>query len=190
MKNESVRAYKLRSLQAATIMALLLLPLSSFAAPQLRVISPTEEAVLVEKESVVVQFEAKGYLFVDHAGNAELYPADPEAGHAHLWIDPPAGSRVHAAARKLLGAGPVDLGVLDPGAHEVIIELAANDHSSLIPPLLQHRRFFVGYRPVAIGEDSTSQGLIGGLVLFAVVAGLLLYRFRHKIFKPRKPEAS
>lgn len=163
--------------------ALLLVPLLTQAAPELRVVSPTEAAVLVEGEPVVVQFETGGYLFVDHAGNNELYPANPEAGHVHLWIDPPDGSREHAAARKLLGAGPVDLGVLEPGEHEIVIELAANEHSPLAAPVIERRSFSVGDSGRAGESDSSasSSGASGAFLIAALLASLLLYRFRDKI---------
>ena len=146
--------------------AAILSPMAAFAqvdppvpppAPEIVITIPIEGQEVPVGEEVSVVFTVDNFLFVDFKNNSEPFPGNPNAGHAHLWIDPPKGELAHDAAQKLLSTDPIALGTLERGTHTIAIELTQNDHTPFDPPALAEVRFRVGRG--FFGAGSTGRGV-------------------------------
>lgn len=126
------------------------------ADPPLTVIAPQEGAV-VEGSSVRVVFATSGFTVVPapvSLGQAGQQPQvnRPGEGHVHLLLDlQPLVTRDQA--------DPYTFSNVPPGEHQLTVELANNDHSSLTPPVLQRIQFRTTAGP---SVSSPAAGQTGG----------------------------
>ena len=111
----------------AALLALVLAPALSF-------VSPTANQTLIGA-SVTVKVAVTNFALVDYKTHPKLVPGQ---GHIHLWLDqakPTKASAIKATAPTYTFEN------VKPGAHTLVAELVANDHSSLIPPVTTTIKF-------------------------------------------------
>lgn len=117
-------------------------PLSVAAAPKLTISAPANQATLAGKDVEVV-FEAGDFTIVPSTVTLADYGMRPDAnrpgeGHVHLALD----------LEPLVvwdQNAPYTFRNVPPGEHQLTVELANNDHSSLVPPVVRT----VGFTTVA-----------------------------------------
>lgn len=94
----------------------------------------------------VVKFDigVKDFTFVDFKNNTVLYPADPDAGHAHVWIESRLTGEGDNLSYKLLSADFHEVGELDPGNYRLTVELVRNNEEQFSPRIFSTVTFSVG----------------------------------------------
>lgn len=119
----------------------LLLVLSSHrgvAQPQLQVSSP-QSGDTIDGSSVTVSYDVSGFTVAPSTVPLEAAGQRPEAnrpeeGHVHLMLD-------LLPVVVLESTEPYTFTNVQPGEHQLVVELVNNDHSPLSPPIVQTVRF-------------------------------------------------
>lgn len=167
-----------------TLFVSLLLSVATFVSAQempassVRIIAPINSVQLPEGGDVTVRFGVRNFVFVDFKNNREPFPGNPNAGHAHLWVDDMSFN--HDAAQKILSTDPISLGALKNGEHTIAIELTQNDHTPFHPPVRASVTFDVGKKSIFSGiAGGTAGGPLGMVVvvLLAAAAGGFIWWF-------------
>jgi len=123
---------------AAIVVALSLAGASRAAGPSLTVVGPTDGEV-IQASAVTVQFTVSDFKIVPSTVPVSEAGKQPEAnrpgeGHLHFVLDlQPLVVWEHADAYTFKD--------LPPGQHQLMVELANNDHASLSPPVMKQIRF-------------------------------------------------
>ncbi|MBC8076397.1 MAG: hypothetical protein H7Y32_10015 [Chloroflexales bacterium] len=129
---------RLMVLAALLVFALGALPAQAATGPTLKLTSPTSEVAIVGS-TVTVEFATSDWKIVSSQVDLSDYGMMPELnrpneGHVHLSLD----------LWPLVvwqEAGAYTFTNVPPGEHQLKVELANNDHSSLNPPVVQVVRF-------------------------------------------------
>jgi LPXTG-motif cell wall-anchored protein len=108
------------------------------ATPMLTVAAPTNGAVIAGS-NVTVEFTANGFTITPSTVGLADYGKRPDLnrpneGHLHLTLD--LGPLVVWDQNQ-----PYTFTNVPPGPHQLTVELANNDHSSLTPPVVQRIQF-------------------------------------------------
>ena len=148
----------------------------------------------------VVEFDigVKDFTFVDFKNNTVLYPADPDAGHAHVWIESRLTGEGDNLSYKLLSADFHEVGELDPGNYRLTIELVRNNEEQFEPRIFSTVTFSVGSEGIQgsrysiknrVEQDITyapprtvgvSERSVAGIIFIAIL--IVLYAiFRKKL---------
>ena len=184
----------MRWLVAVSTVSLLILSPGGLAAqerPGLSVSTPQDGATLTTN-SVTVTFRTSGIKLVPSPVPLSEAGKRPEAnqpgeGHLHFMLDlSPVVVWEHG--------DPYTFSTIPAGDHELMVELANNDHSSLSPPVRQTIRFWVAPQmpsqespqsptnlPRTGGPPPAAGGalfVLGVLATFAVITGGLVLRRR------------
>ena len=111
--------------------------------PSITIHSPVDGQ---EYNNEVVEFdvEVTNFTFVDFKNNTVLYPADPDAGHAHVWIESRLTGKGDSLAYKLLSADFHEVGDLGPGNYRLTVELVRNNEEQFNPRISNTVTFSVG----------------------------------------------
>ena len=121
--------------------------------PSITIHSPVDGQ---EYNDEVVEFKVsvKDFTFVDFKNNTVLYPNDPNAGHAHVWIESRFTGAGDNLAYKLLSADFHEVGELSPGNYRLTVELVRNDDSQFDPRISNTVTFSVGRDGIQTGRYS------------------------------------
>lgn len=150
----------------------------------------------------VVEFDVNvsEFTFVDFKNNTVLYPANPDAGHAHIWIESRFTGAGDSLAYKLLSADFHEVGELGPGSYRITVELVRNNEEQFEPRIFSTVTFSVGGEGIQTGRYSVkyrtepgityqpprtigiSERLIAGIILVIVLIALYAI-FRKKLLK-------
>lgn len=151
---------------------------ASGPSPKVTILEPADGAEFSPGQDVTVKFSVENFLFVDFKNNAEPFPGGPNAGHAHLWLDPPKGQEYnHDTGRKLLSTDPVNLGGLSREKHTVTMELTQNDHKPFDPPVRTTATFYVGKAGVLGALTGGSENGWVLVALLVLAGGGFIYWF-------------
>ena len=162
--------------------------------PSIEIISPVDGEVYGGKP-VEFLFNVEDFTFVSYKNFTVLFPGNPNAGHAHLWIDPPPVGADETTVYEVESPDFHEFGALEPGRYEATVELVRNDHTSFTPRVYETVTFRVN-EPTEAGRysiiktESTENvgeaparkiGTIAAIVLIALVITGLFIRYRKKI---------
>jgi len=157
-----------------------------------------------EYNNEVVEFdvEVRNFTFVDFKNNTVLYPNDPNAGHAHVWIETRLTGEGDRLAYKLLSADFHEVGELDSGNYRLTVELVRNDESQFDPRIsntvtfsvggdgIQTGRYSVKNRPEPSVEEApprragVSERFLALIIVLAILTALyIIFRKKLKRFK-------
>ena len=143
----------------------LLLTFTVFAAaPTLKVVKPTDNAV-INGYIVEVRFETSNFALKDYRNNPQPISGQ---GHLNLWLDQE--KLDSSTARKWFRDIPYTFADVSSGNHTLVVELVGNDNGPLSPRVTQTVKFTtvsdssekagVGDKNAA-GVDSVSKGSTG-----------------------------
>ncbi|OGY61104.1 MAG: hypothetical protein A3I33_00910 [Candidatus Colwellbacteria bacterium RIFCSPLOWO2_02_FULL_45_11] len=91
-------------------------------------------------------FGVTDFTFVSYKNSTVLFPGNPNAGHAHLWIDPPQLDGTEDTIYEVESPDFHELGALEPGRYTLSIELVKNDHTRFEPRVYDSVAFRVTER--------------------------------------------
>lgn len=173
--------YTHRTYALSLALAVLILTASAaFAAadtPSLSVTAPSQGAV-INSSDVQVSFQVSGVQIVPSnvpMSEAGKHPEvnRPGEGHLHLVLD------LQPLVLQYSNQ-PYTFHNVQPGAHQLMVELVNNDHSSLTPPVMQTIQFqsqAPQVLPVTGGAvDGVMPGLLAAGLALLVLGGVLALR--------------
>lgn len=150
--------------------------------PSLQIISPVSGEPY-GPEAIEFLFAVEDFTFVSYKNNTVLFPGNPNAGHAHMWIDPAPIGANSDTVYEVESADFHHLGALERGRYDMTLELVRNDHTLFSPRIFETVSFraveqtapgkYVIIKTVTMkvaGEPPT--GLTGVLVI--LIAALLI----------------
>lgn len=157
--------------------------------PEVEIRTPVEGQIYEPGEDIKLSIKTSGFTFVDFKNNRELYVANPDAGHADVWVVP-AGNFIdslnHDEAKKVLSDfNFIKFPAMETGEYKFVVELVRNDHSSFDPPIREVVSFRVG-APSGVAQlrdadSSYTYTFLGFVILLAGFLGLGFYkRFSQK----------
>jgi len=145
--------------------------------------------------TVELQFSVKNFTFVSYKNFTVLFPGNPNAGHAHMWIDPPPIGADANTVYEIESPDYHELPALEPGNYDLTIELVKNDHTSFQPKVYETVSFHVNERTdsgkYSIGKTGNAEnvgkappkkiGRVVGIILIILILIGLFIRYRKKI---------
>lgn len=100
----------------------------------LQIISPKEGEVITGDE-VLVKIQTANFTITPYQSgedSKQLKPVQPNAGHAHIWLDQK--EMANENALKNTTPDPTLFQNIQPGDHTLVVELVDSHHESLNPP--------------------------------------------------------
>jgi len=170
---------------------------SAFAYAQTEIPHPTIQITSPVKgdsygpDPVELLFEIENFTFVSYKNFTVLFPGNPNAGHAHMWVDPAPAGATADTVYEIESPDFHQLGALERGGYNITIELVKNDHTPFSPRVHDDVSFRVSEQTGAgkyaviktesvenVGEAPASlRSLI--LIFSAALAILLIWGLNH-----------
>lgn len=100
--------------------------------------------------TVDLTLSVQNFVFVDFKNNTVPFPGNPNAGHAHMWIDP-APKGMESVVYEVKSPDIQNLDALDRGSYTVTVELVQNNHESFNPRVFETVSFKVN-EPTTSGK--------------------------------------
>src|SRR3990172_4161446 len=136
--------------------------------PTLDVLTPSEGQTIYG-DKVPVLLDAQNFEIVDFANNTKAVAGQ---GHVHLWLDDE--QMTPQSAAKAI-EDTFTFSDVPAGDHKLKVELVANDHSSLKPPVAQEISFKTAPVSSAVPPEAESGfDKKTALVIFVVVALVII----------------
>ena len=136
--------------------------------PTLDVLTPSEGQTIYG-DKVPVLLDAQNFQIVDFANNTKTVNGQ---GHVHLWLD---DEQMTAQSAAKAIEDTFTFSDVPAGDHKLKVELVANDHSSLKPPVAKEISFKTA--PVSSAVPPEAEGGFDkktALVIFVVVALVII----------------
>ena len=153
------------------LLALTIIPATSAQTkgiPTLDVLTPSEGQTIYW-DKVPVLLDAQNFEIVDFANNAKAVTGQ---GHVHLWLDDE--QMTPQSAAKAI-EDTFTFSDVPAGDHKLRVELVANDHSSLKPPVAKEISFKTAPVSSAVPPEAESGfDKKTALVIFVVVALVII----------------
>src|SRR3989337_1962642 len=132
--------------------------------PTLNVLTPSDGQTIYG-DKVPVLLDTQNFEIVDFANNTKAVSGQ---GHVHLWLDDEQMT-VQSAAKAI--EDTFTFSDVPAGDHKLRVELVANDHSSLKPPIAKE----ISFKTAPVSSAVTPEAESGfdkktALVIFVVVA--------------------
>jgi len=168
--------------------------------PEVHITSPSDGEEYKD-EVVEFLFDTKDFTFVDFKNNTVLFPGNPNAGHAIIWVETLLTGEGSDVAYKVLSADAHHLGALEAGRYRLTVELVKNDRTSFNPRVFDTVTFRARGEGIVSGKYSvmntssiinvetppTPRSGVGfpivSIVLFIIVLIGIFIRFRKSIIK-------
>jgi len=136
--------------------------------PTLDVLTPSERQTIYG-DKVPVLLDAQNFEIVDFANNTKAVSGQ---GHVHLWLD---DEQMTAQSAAKAIEDTFTFSDVPAGDHKLRVELVANDHSSLKPPVAKEISFKTAPVSSAVPSEATSGfDKKTALVIFIVVALVII----------------
>src|SRR3989337_529052 len=136
--------------------------------PTLDVLSPSEGQTIYG-DKVPILLDAQNFEIVDFANNTKTVSGQ---GHVHLWLD---DEQMTAQSAAKTIEDTFTFSDAPAGDHKLRVELVANDHSSLKPPVAKEISFKTAPVSSAVPPEAESGfDKKTALVIFVVVALVII----------------
>lgn len=107
-----------------------------FAQRPTLIIESPKNGEVINKDEALIRLKVENFTISDFRRNPKAVAGQ---GHLHFWIDQ--SNPTSQNAIKHISKEPYLLTRLEPKEHTLVVELVANDHSSLNPPVRQTVKF-------------------------------------------------